>query len=161
MAEAGAARGSAGWRAACLGQCRAEKPACREQQMGRDAGLLEKIRCGRNLKLHALFFIYSLTGIVSKCAGSRPFLSAGYCLGYALNMLILAAFTLQWQAVLEKERLGSVYMYKAMTVVWGSVFGRLFFHERLSWKTGLGIGLILAGIYLAGGETADGKGGSI
>ncbi|MCI8891528.1 MAG: transporter [Eubacterium sp.] len=105
-------------------------------------------RISRKLEIHLLFFVYSCTGIISKYAGRQPFLSVGYCLGYTANMLILAAFTLAWQQILKKENLSSVYMYKAMTVVWGNLFGILLFQERLSEAKAAGMGMILVGICL-------------
>lgn len=120
-------------------------------------------RISRKLEIHLLFFVYSCTGIISKYAGRQSFLSMGYCLGYAANMLILAAFTLAWQQILKKENLSSVYMYKAMTVVWGNLFGILLFQERLSAAKAAGMGIILAGICLVmdtqGGEQRGMGGG--
>lgn len=105
-------------------------------------------RISRKVELHLLFFIYSCTGIISKYAGRQPFMSVYYCMGYAVNMLILAAFTLAWQQILKKENLSSVYMYKAMIVVWGNLFGVLLFQERLSAARVAGMGMILVGICL-------------
>jgi len=100
--------------------------------------------------IHILFFIYSLSGIISKNAGKYEMFSIGYLVSYCLAVGILGMFTIVWQIILKKERLSDVYMYKAMTVVWGNVFGFLIFKETISWGTVVGIVFILAGIYFVG-----------
>lgn len=56
---------------------------------------------------------------------------------------------------IEKEQLSDVYMYKAMTIVWGNVFGVLIFHEQLSLSACVGVLFILAGIYFVGRTTEN------
>lgn len=113
------------------------------------------------VKLHILFLIYSLTGIISKVISRYPFLSIQYCLGYVLIVGIMAGFTLAWQMILKKEQLSDVYMYKAMTIVWGNVFGVLIFHEQLSLSACVGVLFILAGIYFVGRTTENDEGGAV
>lgn len=113
-------------------------------------------RSNRKLKLHLLFLIYSLTGVISKVVSRYPFLSVPFCAGYISIILIMAGFTIVWQKILQKETLSNVYMYKAMTVIWGNVFGIVIFKERISLLACAGMGLILIGMYLIG-STGENK----
>ena len=108
----------------------------------------------KNLKtylfLHLLLLVYSANGILSKLAARERFLSWPFLLLYAAVIALLGVYALGWQQALKRIPLSNAYANKAVTVVWGCVWGMLVFHEQLSWGKALGGLLVLAGIVLYG-----------
>lgn len=100
----------------------------------------------------ALFF-YSLSGICSKFAARRLAETGGQVfdlvfLGcFALLFVILFGYALLWQPILKVMPLTLAYSSKAVTIIWGMVWGLWIFAERLSWNHILGALIIIAGIY--------------
>ena len=113
----------------------------------------------KNLKtylfLHLLLMVYSTSGILSKLAAGKAFLSWPFLLLYGGVIVLLGVYALGWQQVLKRVPLSVAYANKAVTVVWGCVWGVLVFREDLSLGKMIGGVLVLAGIALYG--WADGK----
>ena len=81
------------------------------------------------LLLQLLIFMYSLASVCSKYASSLPFLSFKWCALYALMIFILGVYAILWQQILKKLPLNLAYSNKAITILWGTVFGILLFDE--------------------------------
>ena len=100
------------------------------------------------LLLHILLILYSLGGIFSKKAASESFLSAEFLLYYLALLLTLVVYAFGWQQIIKVLPLSTAFANKAITVVWGLVWGRLIFNENITAGKLIGIGLIVAGIVL-------------
>ena len=100
------------------------------------------------LLLHILLILYSLGGIFSKKAASESFLSAEFLLYYLTLLLTLVVYAFGWQQIIKVLPLSTAFANKAITVVWGLIWGRLIFNENITAGKLIGIGLIVAGIVL-------------
>ena len=100
------------------------------------------------LFLHVLLIIYSLGGIFSKMAASENFLSADFLVCYFLLLLTLVIYALGWQQIIKVLPLSTAFANKAITVVWGLVWGKLLFNENITVGKLIGVGFIVAGIVL-------------
>ena len=110
------------------------------------------------IALHLFLMIYSISGIISKLAANHPFLSPAFILLYALEILILAFYAIGWQQFIKRMPLSVAYANKAVTVVWGCIWGVLIFKEHLSVGKVVGGLMVLCGIALYGyadGQTAS------
>lgn len=110
------------------------------------------------LLLHTLLIIYSLGGICSKKASAESFLSLEFLLYYLLLLLTLVVYALGWQQIIKVLPLSTAFANKAVTVVWGLVWGKLLFNENITTGKLIGIGFIVAGIVLfsySGKSVAD------
>ena len=107
------------------------------------------------ITFHIFLMIYSTGGIVSKLAAGKEFLSAPFIALYALEVLILAFYAIGWQQFIKRMPLSAAYANKAVTVVWGCIWGILIFKEHLTVGKIVGALLVLGGIALFG--FADGK----
>lgn len=116
---------------------------------------MKKERVQVYILLHVLLMFYSATGIFSKLAAGEDFLSIRFCLYYGIVITILFLYAIGWQRVLKKLPVTTAFANKAVTTVWGSVWGLLFFHEQISIGKVIGIAVIIAGIivFVQGGET--------
>ena len=112
--------------------------------------------------LHLLLMVYSTSGILSKLAAGVDFLSWQFVGLYAGVIALLGLYAIGWQQILRRMPLTSAFSNKAVTIVWGIIWGALFFGESISlWKVA-GAVLIIAGVVLfahadseEGGEGAD------
>lgn len=98
--------------------------------------------------LHALMFLFSLSPVCSKLAGRQPFLSVPFFVFYGLVIVILGVYALAWQQVIKRMPLTMAYANKAVTVVWGMVWGVILFGESITPQKVLGAAVIVAGVVL-------------
>ena len=104
--------------------------------------------------LNIILLIYSFGGICSKTAASKDFLSFEFCLFYGLVILILGIYALLWQQIIKHIPLNTAYANKAVTLVWGMLWGMIIFKEQISLANIIGAAIVLIGVLLmvTGGE---------
>lgn len=100
------------------------------------------------LFLHIVLLIYTIGSIFGKIAASYDFLSVGFCFFYSMVLLISVVYALFWQKVLKKLPLIMAYANKAVTVIWGLVWGFVFFGESISIGNVVGAAIIVLGVYV-------------
>lgn len=100
------------------------------------------------LALHILMLIYSFSGFFSKNASKQDFLSIKFILFYAGMIAILGIYAVGWQQIIKRMPLGAAFANKAVTIVWGMLWGALFFSERITAGKVLGAVLVIAGVGL-------------
>ena len=103
--------------------------------------------------LHIVLLIFSITSIASKFASGADFLSVKFCLCYGIVFAGLGVYAICWQQVIKHMPLVTAYANKAVTVIWGIVFGYLLFDEAITIRKILGGVIVIAGVYLI--VTAD------
>ena len=96
--------------------------------------------------LHVLMLIFSLSPVCSKLAGQQPFLSFKFVLFYGLVILLLGIYALLWQQIIKRMPLTTAYANKAVTVVWGRVWGALLFQEDITLQKCIGAAIIVVGV---------------
>lgn len=107
------------------------------------------------IALHLFLMIYASTGLISKLAAGKEFLSLPFILLYGVEILLLAFYAIGWQQFVKRMPLSLLYANRAVTVVWGCVWAVLIFRENLTPGKIGGVVLVLAGVALYG--FADGK----
>lgn len=100
------------------------------------------------LFLHGILFLYSCCGIFSKLASQQAFFTPRFILYYGVVLLLLFIYAILWQRVIKRLPLTTAFANKAVTVIWGIVFGFIFFQERLTLGKIAGAALIIVGIVL-------------
>lgn len=61
---------------------------------------------------------------------------------------LLGIYALGWQQIIKRLPLTFAYANRAVTVVWGIVWGALFFNEPVTPLKMLGAGIVLVGVVL-------------
>ena len=108
------------------------------------------------LALHLLLMLYSMSGIWSKLASRAPFLSFQFCLYYAAIIGLLGIYAIGWQQIIKCLPLTTAFSNKGVTVVWGIIWGAVFFQEPITVKKVVGAALIIARVLLyARADTAS------
>ncbi|WP_102380364.1 EamA family transporter [Raoultibacter timonensis] len=67
---------------------------------------------------------------------------------YGGVLAILGVYAIGWQQILKRMPLTSAFSNKAVTVVWGIVWGALFFSEPVTPLKVIGAVFIIAGVVL-------------
>lgn len=98
--------------------------------------------------LQFILVIFSLSGVLSKIASSYPFMSCGFIVNYGLSLLIAFIYAIMWQMMLRKLELTTAFSCKAVTVIWGMVWGMIFFGEKIHLKNIIGALIIIFGIIM-------------
>ena len=109
------------------------------------------------LLLHLLLAVYSCSGILSKLAAGQAFLSPGFILCYGGTIAILAIYALGWQQIIKRMPLTSAYANRAVSVVWGVIWGIIIFHEKVSPLQVTGCVLVIIGVALFARADAEGR----
>ena len=107
--------------------------------------------------LQAVFFIYSISSVVSKFASGKDFLSFGFLLFYGLDVMILGIYALLWQQVIKKFELSIAYANKAITLLWALVWGIVLFHEQITPGKVAGIVLVMIAIFVLNSGESSGE----
>lgn len=92
--------------------------------------------------------IYSLGSVCSKLASQNDFLSFRFCVYYGLVLLDMMVYAILWQQILKKLPLTVAFANKAVTIIWGIIWGMLMFNEPVNIKKVIGGIIIIAGIVL-------------
>lgn len=108
----------------------------------------KKIQWKDLLMLQSVFFIYSISSVVSKFASGKNLLSFEFILFYGLDVMILGIYALLWQQVIKKFELSIAYANKAITLLWALVWGMVLFHEQITPGKVAGIVLVMIGIFI-------------
>ncbi len=96
--------------------------------------------------LHTILLLYSLGSVCSKIAAGHPFLSLPFILAYGMVLVIMFSYALVWQQVLKRFDLTVAFANKAVVIIWGIVWGVVFFHEKITWNMMAGALIIMIGI---------------
>lgn len=100
------------------------------------------------LFLHISLFIYSIGAIFAKIAGTNETASFNFVFFYGLFLMVLFIYALLWQQILKKFPLTIAFANKAVVILWGVLWGLLFFDEVFRWGMLFGAVIIIGGIYL-------------
>lgn len=112
------------------------------------------------LLMHAGFLLYSGYSLVGKAAARFPFFSPPFIVAYGIVAAILCTYAVIWQQVLRHVPLSVATANKSVTVIWGILFGKLFFAETVTWNMLAGAAVILAGILRLAFRTKPGADGN-
>ena len=111
----------------------------------------------RILALNILLMFFSLGGIFSKLASKQPFLSLKFILCYGALLFIMFVYAIGWQQVIKRLPLTMAYANRAVTIVWGIIWGLLFFNEKLNVGKIIGAVIVIAGVLLYVTESEEGE----
>lgn len=100
------------------------------------------------LLLHILLMVYSFGGVFTKTASMQSFLSLKFIICYGVVILILGIYAIGWQQIIKRLPLTTAFANKAVTVVWGIVWGILFFHEKVSIGKLIGAVIVIIGVIM-------------
>ena len=104
------------------------------------------------LFLHIILFQLTLGGIVSKIAAGKEMFSLTWFLLYAVVLFNLFLYAIAWQQIIKKFALTTAFLNRPVTMIWGLLWGVLFFHETVKWNMFVGIIILVAGISLVVSE---------
>ena len=104
--------------------------------------------------LHSILLLNSLNGIFSKLAAGKDFLSPGWIFFYGLVIIGLGIYALLWSQVLKSVPLNVAYANKAVSLIWGMIWGTVIFNEAVTVRNIIGAVLVLTGVIImvTGGE---------
>ncbi len=107
--------------------------------------------------LHIIIFVYSINSISAKTAAQYPPFSLKWIFFYGIVICILGFYAIAWQQVLKHLPLITTYANKAVTTLWGLVWGFLFFKEQITVLKLVGAAVVIFGVYLvvSGDETVN------
>ena len=97
------------------------------------------------LLLQGNVVIYTLSGVAGKMASSHAFLSSGFILWYAAEIVVLGIYALLWQQIIKRFDLSVAYANRSVALLWSMLWAVLFFREQVTWKNLLGVVIVLTG----------------
>lgn len=98
------------------------------------------------LILHLVLLVYSGVSLLSKTAASQTGIKFIICYGAVLACL--GIYAILWQFVLKKFPLTTAFANKAVVVVWGILWGWIFFGEQITLQKVVGAAVIITGIVI-------------
>jgi drug/metabolite transporter (DMT)-like permease len=108
--------------------------------------------------LHIILALFSVGSIFSKLAANEETLSLRWMIYYGAVLFILFIYALAWQQIIKKMPIVTAYANKAAMVIWGIIWGLIFFGEKITIPKVIGAIIIIIGVYLVvTGDNYDGK----
>lgn len=98
--------------------------------------------------LHALLMVYSLSGLMSKLASGQTFFSLRFFVYYCVSIFLMGVYAVCWQQIIKHLSLLTAFSSKAITVVWGMLWGAVLFQEKITLGKIVGAVFVLLGIVL-------------
>lgn len=98
--------------------------------------------------LHLMLAVYALSTVFSKFAAQEEHLTFRFFLFYGLVILLLGLYAIGWQQIIKRLPLTVAYANKAVSVIWGCIYGMIFFKEKLNTGKIIGGLLVVAGVVL-------------
>lgn len=98
--------------------------------------------------LHLLLLFFSFCSVFSKLAAQYEFLSLQFCLFYGISILILGIYAILWQQIIKKMPLVVAFLNKAITIIWGMIWGALIFQEKITINMIIGCVIVIIGVVL-------------
>ncbi len=109
---------------------------------------MKRLKIKNFIFLHLLLLIFSFCSVFSKLASQNEFLSFKFCMFYGLSILILGIYAIFWQQILKKFTLTTAFINKAITIVWGIIWGIVFFKEKIQLNMIVGAIIVFIGVSL-------------
>ena len=98
--------------------------------------------------LHIILIIFYFCSVFSKLAGQSEFLSFEFCIFYGISIAILGIYAIFWQQILKRFSLTVAFINKAITIVWGILWGAMFFKEQITTNMIIGAVIVFVGVSL-------------
>jgi multidrug transporter EmrE-like cation transporter len=91
-----------------------------------------------------------MCGIFAKLAAKESFLTMKFMLFYGTSLFILVVYSFLWQIILRRIPLNTAYSNKGVVIVWGMIWGGLFFGEEMNIAKIIAVVLIIIGVVFIG-----------
>ena len=98
--------------------------------------------------LLGIYFLYSLTFVSSKFAGTHPVHSVEAILFYGIAFLILGIYALLYQKILKDIPLITAYSSRAVVIPLGMVWGYFIFEELITLNMIAGAIIVILGVLI-------------
>lgn len=108
--------------------------------------MINKYKLKNILILEFSFFIYSLSSLFSKMAMYDNPTTFHIIFFYGLSLMMLGIYAIIWQQVLKRMKLTVAFSNKGITIIWGLIFGTIFFREKISLGMIIGSAIVILGI---------------
>ena len=108
----------------------------------------KKLSLSSLLAVQGAVILYSFADVAAKLASAHPFLSGPYVLWIGAEFLILGLYAVCWQQIIKRVDISVAYANRAAAVVWTLLWAALLFHETITLKNLIGVGILFAGIWM-------------
>ncbi len=98
--------------------------------------------------LHIILALFSVSAVFSKLAAQEDTLSLKWILYYCAILFLLFVYAIAWQQIIKKMPIVTAYANKAVTVIWGIIYGMLIFGEEITVTKIAGALIIIFGVYI-------------
>ncbi len=100
--------------------------------------------------LYGSLLLYSMVFVFYKLVSQSV-------LYYLLALMALGLYAALWQQILKKMPLVTAYANKGIVIIYGMFWGKILFHEAITWNMILGSILIIFGMVIVAKEQEEGN----
>ena len=98
--------------------------------------------------LHIILALFSVSAVFSKLAAMEESLSFKWIIYYGAVLFIMFVYAIAWQQIIKQMPIVTAYANKAVTVIWGIIYGLIIFKEDITVPKIIGAVIIITGVYL-------------
>ena len=108
------------------------------------------------IEINILFFIYSLMSVLGKLAARENTFNIRFVVLYGSSLLVMGIYAIFWQQIIKKLPLMVAYANKSIVLIWGMIWGIVFFGETVTIGKMVGLFIVVSGVVLF--ATSEGSG---
>ncbi len=102
------------------------------------------------LLMYGMLMFMSIVGVCVKAAAGQVLFSAHFYIYLCCAVSLMGLYAIGWQQVMKRLSLTAAYANKAVTIIWGIIWGNIFFHESVTAGKVAGSLLVAAGVAIYG-----------
>ena len=106
------------------------------------------------LLLQSAVFVYSINTICANMASAQQPLSFAFFAWLFAEVAVLGVYALLWQQAIKKIDLSVAYANKAVGLLWSLLWSVLLFHDSVTPKKLIAVGMVIAGTVIMNGGGA-------
>lgn len=112
----------------------------------------KKLTLLRVMQIQLAVVIYTFSGVAGKMASGYSFLSPPFLFFYGVEICVLGIYAILWQQIIKRYDLSIAYANRSLAILWSMLWAVLFFHDTITWKNILGIGIVLCGTMMVNSD---------
>ena len=118
---------------------------------------MKKFSLKNILLLQGVIIIYTISSVMAKLASANNGDMKKFLLFFGLEFVILGIYAILWQQMIKRFDLSVAYANRAMTILWSMIWAVVFFHDKISIRNLVGVGIVIIGIVLINTDKGGGE----
>lgn len=112
----------------------------------------KKVSLKSIILMHSSALILSFSNVFAKLAANQDNVSINFIFYYFMALFIMFVYAILWQIILKNVGMTVAYSNRMITIVWGMIWGKVLFSEKITIPNIIGSIIIMIGLFIMIGD---------